>query len=184
VAAVPVEPADVLVEDVLERIVAVDAPEDRRDVVDEPAPRGVRGVELAHERVQVVDRRAGVVAATGRAPRDGVEPVREGRARHGAEPPVADAELGREVVVDGQEVVGVVAHHVGGVHLGRPAPLLVDPALVHVDLDEAAVLVLELVVDRLAAVRRVLRLLHLRGRELVHRKVTPSKAGKRLSWSW
>ena len=71
------------------------------------------------------------------------------------------------MVVHRQVPVCVVAHHIAGMHLGRAAPL------VHVGLDKAAVLVLQLVVDRAATVRRVLRLGQLRHRQLVHTEAQP-----------
>ena len=71
------------------------------------------------------------------------------------------------MVVHRQVPVGVVAHHVAGMHLGRAA------SLVHVGLDKAAVLVLQLVVDRAATVRGILRFGQLRHRQLVHTETEP-----------
>ena len=89
---------------VLEPVAPVDAPQ-RARVVRVPAPGDVVGVELAHERLEVVDRRP----AVGRRPvglaGDGVETVRPRRPGDGAEPPVADLERAGEIVVD-RDVVG------------------------------------------------------------------------------
>src|SRR5205809_6536171 len=47
----------------------------RRDVVGIPAPRDAGGIQLAHERVLVVDRHFGIVAAPGAPPDDRIQPI-------------------------------------------------------------------------------------------------------------
>jgi len=165
---VAVEPRDVLVEQVLEGVVVVDRPQDRSDVVHERRPADSPDpVEVADERRQVVDRGADVLALAGGPASHRVEPVREGRAGDGAVPAVADAELLAQVVVDGQVPRAVVTHHVARVDFRGAA------TLVHVGLDEAAVGVVELFVDRGSVVRRILRLGHARVLQLVHSEAEP-----------
>ena len=82
-----------------EAIAAVDRAE-RPGIVRVPAPGDVVPIEVAHERLQVVDGNLPVRALASRAAGDRVEAIRPGRPGDGAEPPVAHLELAGEVVVD------------------------------------------------------------------------------------
>ena len=110
----------------------------------------LRGVELARERGEVVDRDLLRVLAACGAAGEGVEAVRPGGARDGGEPAVADAELAREVVVGGEVGAAVVAHD----HVDRGS---LRPALGVVG-DEAAHPVRDLLGDAGTAVAGILRL--------------------------
>ena len=121
---------------------------ERPHVVRVPAPRDLVRLEMAHERRNVVDRDAHAVLAPGRLPAQRVQPIRPGRARHRAEPAVADHELAREMVVHGQLAPVVVAHH-------HVAELRLLPLLGEVR-DEAAHVVAHLLRRAPAAVARVL----------------------------
>ena len=100
------------------RVLRVDDPEHRHIVVREPHPwHGLRlhRVELTTERLQVVRPRRTQrlqLAAGGAGHR--IAAVRHRLARHRAEPLVADAEVGRKVVVDRKLRGRVVGHHRSG----------------------------------------------------------------------
>ena len=144
--------------DVLDRQsdLGVEQPDRRHVVVRVPAPLVV--LQVAHERGDVVRAtRLDVVAqAVGGAGRR-VAAIRHRRARDGTEPVVADAELAREEVVDGQMFRRVVRHHDAGVGAAALAGL-------HEVRDEAAAVVGELLVHAPTRVARVLRLGHRRSR--------------------
>ena len=137
----------------------VEQPDRRHVVVRVPPPLVV--LQVAHERRDVVrPARLDVVAQAVRGAGGGVAAVRHGRARYGAEPVVADAELAREEVVDGQMRGRVVRHHDAGVGAAALAGL-------HEVRDEAAGVARELLVHAPARVARVLRLGHRRPRRRV-----------------
>ena len=135
---------------------------DRRDVVEVPLPRHLRVVEVADERRQVVDRRVGeVLPVSERAAGERVEAVRPRVAGERREPAVADQERLREVVVDGERVGVVVADD--DLRVGDVRVLLREV------LDEAARVALQLLVDAVGRVARVVGLVERRPLELVHR---------------
>jgi hypothetical protein len=78
-----------------------------------PAPADAAGVQVPHERRQVVQRRQvvrQVIAAARGLAADRVQPVGPGRAGHRAEPAIAHRELPGEVIVD-RDIGGVVITH-------------------------------------------------------------------------
>jgi Ser-tRNA(Ala) deacylase AlaX len=122
-----------------------------------PAPRDVVRVEVPNKRRLPVDRRhvrRQVIAAAGSAAANRVKTVGPGRARDRAEPPIADRELPREVIVDRDVDRVVVAHHstrIRGGHaatLKRPSETRHEP--VHLPLAE-------LQVDRIVGMLRIVR---------------------------
>ena len=95
----------------------------RAHVVRVPAPAHIRRIQMPDERVASVDRRrlGLVVAAAVGASGQRVQAVGPGGAGDGAVPAVADAEVLREMVVDGEVGVVVVVHDHARIGIGHVA---------------------------------------------------------------
>ena len=124
-------------------------------------PADLGAVQVAHEGLVRIQGHALAVAAAGRLAADRIQAVGPGGARHGTVAAVADAELLRQEIIHGQVGRIVVTHHQVDVGVARMRLRIV--------VDEAAVIVLQLLRHRQARMRRVLLRAEGRALQMVHR---------------